>query len=458
MRRLSLTAKLSGAFALVTLLTSYLVGNQLYNSLSRQLLGNVDELLVHKAQRLRDLVAEEASAAELQNRVTRFQGQLAASDGFVVQIRSSDDRVLIEFNPSSLPVVATTVIPDGEPVRETSLQRWPGPTAPIRGVAFEAHLGGGAPVTVIVGRTLQDVLAPLEQFRRKLILSLLLGAVAAIALSYIVVRGALRPLLRMTREAGRITMERLSTRLDEANTSPELRSLSVSLNRMLARLERRFQALSTYTDNLAHDLRTPLNNLRGQTEVMLSRTRTVEEYQALLASNLEEFERLGRMIEKILFLARTEDPQVALRKTELNLAEQLQQVAEYFEGLAAESGAVLRVQASGTVKADVELFRRAISNLVSNALRYTPRDGVIELSTARAHGGTIVSVSNAGPEIAPEHLERIFERFYRVDPARSGASTGLGLAIVRSIMNAHGGTAAAESRDGVTRFHLHFPD
>jgi two-component system heavy metal sensor histidine kinase CusS len=206
-------------------------------------------------------------------------------------------------------------------------------------------------------------------------------------------------------------------------------------------------------------LRTPVTNLRGQTEVALSRPRNVEEYQALLASNLEEYERLSRMIENILFLARAENTQISLRRLELNLTEQLEHVAEYFEGLAEEKGASIRVQASGSIEADPVLFRRVISNLLSNALRHTTAAGIIEMTTAAAPEGTTISVSNAGPDIPPEHLDKIFERFYRVDEARANSSdsTGLGLAIVRSIMELHRGTVAVESSGGLTRFKVYFP-
>jgi two-component system heavy metal sensor histidine kinase CusS len=273
------------------------------------------------------------------------------------------------------------------------------------------------------------------------------------------VHRALGPLHRITEEASRINVEGLNVRFDLNNTSPELHELSVSMNGMLARLERGFGLLSQYTENLAHDLRTPVNNLRGQTEVMLSRARSSEEYQTLLVSNLEEYERLSRMIENILFLARAENARIAVRRADLDLEEQLQQVAEYFEGLADESGVALKVQASGTIRADAVLFRRAISNLISNGLRYTPRGESIELTTQSTEGGTVVCIRNPGPGIDPEHLDKIFERFYRIEEARTGSasSTGLGLAIVRSIMDLHEGRASAENLEGCVRFSLFFP-
>jgi two-component system heavy metal sensor histidine kinase CusS len=461
MRRLSLTATLSGAFALITLLTFYFAGSYLYDNLLRQLLRNETTELVLKAQHLRSLASDEDSAAALRADASRIVSQLAGNDAFVVQFRSSDNQVLLDFNPSGLSVLALPAIPDGTAVRDPDLQQWQSESgATVRGVAAQTRLRNGDVVTLVLGRSLDDVMRLLRDYRRTIVRTVALGALAAMGLSYMLVRRALRPLHRITREAGHITVDGLNTRLDDAYTSPDLRDLSVSLNGMLARLQRGFEHLSNYTENLAHDLRTPVNNLRGQTEVALSRPRSAGEYQALLASNLEEYERLTRMIENILFLARAGNAQIALRRTELDAAEQLQQVAEYFEGLADEGGASLRVIATGTIKADAVLFRRALSNLLSNALRYTPRGGVIELTAAPAPGGTVIGVSNPGPLIPPEKLDRVFERFYRGDEARSNSadSTGLGLAIVRSIMDLHQGNAVAESSQGLTRFTLLFPD
>jgi two-component system, OmpR family, heavy metal sensor histidine kinase CusS len=460
MRRLSLTATLTAVFTLIALLTFYFVGSYLYTNLRVQLLRIDSEEVIIKAQHLRSLVAGEDSAEALLTHVSRFAGQVVGSNAFVVQILASDGRALVNFNPSHLPVMATPSIPEPTSVADVDVHDWKSPAgATARGVAVEAHLHDGDTATIVVGRSIDDVLDILGGYRDSIVRGVALGAFVAIALSYLLVHRALGPLHRITEEASRINVEGLNVRFDLNNTSPELHELSVSMNGMLARLERGFRLLSQYTENLAHDLRTPINNLRGQTEVLLSRNRSSDDYQTLLVSNLEEYERLSRMIENILFLARAENAQIAVRRADLDLEEQLRQVAEYFEGLADESGVALRVQACGTIRADAVLFRRAISNLISNGLRYTPRGKAIELSAAATQDGTMVCVSNVGPGIAPEHLDKIFERFYRVDEARtnSASSTGLGLAIVRSIMDLHQGRASAESLDGLVRFSLFFP-
>jgi two-component system, OmpR family, heavy metal sensor histidine kinase CusS len=460
MRRLSLTATLAGTFTLITLLTFFFVGGYLYNNLSVHLLQVDTGEVVIKAQHLRSLVSGEDSVDALLSHAARFEGASAGNNAFVEQIRSSDDRILMSFNPSRLDVVATPVVPDGGSIPSAAVREWQSASGgKVRGIAVQAHFRDGAAATIIVGCSLSEVLLLLERYRNTIARTVTLGALVAMALSWILVRSALRPLHEITHQANRITMEGLNVRLDPVEVSPELRELSVSLNGMFARLEGGFQLLSGYTENLAHDLRTPINNLRGQTEVLLSRERTAEEYQVLLASNLEEYGRLSRMIENILFLARAGSTQIALYRVALDLHEQLEHVAAYFEGLADENQVSLRVHASGTITADAVLFRRAISNLLSNGLRYTPPGGAIELTSARTQQGTVIDVVNPGPDIPPEHLDKIFERFYRVDQARSNSSdsTGLGLAIVRSIMDLHQGTATVQSLGGVTRFSLFFP-
>jgi two-component system, OmpR family, heavy metal sensor histidine kinase CusS len=460
MRRLSLSVVLVCVFTLISLVTFYLVGGYLYANLRTQLLRMDGEEVLIKAQHLRSLVAAEDSAQELQKHVTRFAGQVVGSNAFVVQIRTQDGMKLVDFNPSSLPVSVASLIPDDVPARATDIRQWNSSAGPAtHGVAVQAQLHDGEVLTIVVGRSIDDVLGMLNGYRDTILRAMALGAFVAIVLSYILVHRALRPLHDITEEVSHINVEELNVRFSLKNSSPELREIGSSMNEMLARLERGFRLLEQYTENLAHDLRTPVNNLRGQTEVLLSRERSVEEYQALLASNLEEYERLSRMIENILFLTRAGNAQIAVRRTDIDLAEQLQQVAEYFEGLADESGVSLDVRASGTIKADAVLFRRAISNLIANSLRYTPPGGVIELTAALEGGGALISITNPGPEIAAEHLDKIFERFYRIEEARtnSASSTGLGLAIVRSIMELHDGRASAENREGSVRFHLFFP-
>jgi two-component system heavy metal sensor histidine kinase CusS len=290
----------------------------------------------------------------------------------------------------------------------------------------------------------------------------ILGVLLSFSIGYVMVRNALKPLRDIARSAGAVTVDQLDTRIAVRQVPTELEPLVISLNSMLTGLERSFQRLSQFTADLAHDMRTPLANVRGATEVALARPRSGDEYQALLASNLEECDRLSRMIENVLFLARAQNPQFARNAREFDVVEELQHIAEYFEGLAEDAGVHLRVRGSGRLKADVELFRRAVSNLLANAVRYTPRGASITLGARQTSDALLVTVENEGTPIDPTLLERIFDRFYRGDPSRTSGSTesgssGLGLAIVKTIMELHGGGVHAQSDARSTRFILTFP-
>jgi len=198
-----------------------------------------------------------------------------------------------------------------------------------------------------------------------------------------------------------------------------------------------------------------------QTQVALSKARSVDEYQEILASNLEEYDRLARMTSDMLFLAKADHGLIVPQRDTVDLASELRQLSEFYEPLAEESGITLSVRGDGTVTGDRLMLRRALSNLLSNALRYTERDRTIVASvTARSDGSVVVGVENPGPEIPPDHLAHLFDRFYRADPSRTRGSSevaGLGLAITKSIVDAHRGRISVTSTDGTTRFEIVLP-
>jgi two-component system heavy metal sensor histidine kinase CusS len=198
----------------------------------------------------------------------------------------------------------------------------------------------------------------------------------------------------------------------------------------------------------------------GNCQVALYQRRTPDEYESVLASALEELERMSRLVENILFLARADNAQSALEYADLDLDSELRRVAEYFEGLAEERGIRLHCRAAGSVRADAILFRRALGNLVANAVRYAHPDSGVRLSSETAADAVLIHVDNEGAPIPPDRLRKLFDRFYRADVSRSASSdaSGLGLAIVRAIMVLHGGSARAESsEDGRIRFTLRYP-
>lgn len=279
-------------------------------------------------------------------------------------------------------------------------------------------------------------------------------------LGWISARRGLMPLQRMRRNAAAITADRLDRRLDSASIPEELAVVVDTLNAMLARLQESFERLSGFSSDLAHELRTPVANLLTQTQVALSRARTPEQYRDVLASNGEELERLGRTISDMLFLAKAENALAVPARESVDLYRQAREVLDFYDALAAEKDVRLTLAGAGTVIGDTLMLRRAISNLLSNAIRHTPPGGSVTVQIDGDGAAAVtLSVENTGEPIPPEHLTKVFDRFYRVSDSRSRAyeGSGLGLAITRSIALAHGGTVAAESRGGLTRFALTLP-
>ena len=301
----------------------------------------------------------------------------------------------------------------------------------------------------------------LRNYRRILIVVSLAGLVVFAAVAAWIVRYNLRPLLTITRMARRITAQRLDERLAPSGWPRDLAVLALAFDGMLDRLEESVSRLQQFSADLAHELRTPIQNLMLETEVTLARVRTQAEYQEALSHGLDELRRLAYMVDDLLFLARAESPQQELSRQALDGIEALRKAWDFFDAAAEEKGVDVAYRGSGTVAAEPQLLHRVLTNLLSNALRYTPAGGAITLAAeSDAAGGCALSVSDTGCGIAPEHLSRLFDRFYQVDPdrPRSLEGMGLGLSIVRSIMDLHGGRVEVRSTPprGST-FTLYFP-
>mgnify|MGYP000922397198 CR=1 FL=1 len=299
----------------------------------------------------------------------------------------------------------------------------------------------------------------MHAFERTLWSLIALAAAVSGVLGFAAARRGLAPLRDISRDAAQITADRLDRRLPAAALPEELAEVAHTLNAMFERLEASFRRLSDFSSDLAHELRTPVSNLLTQTQVMLSKARTVEEYQDVLASNAEEFERLSRTIADMLFLAKAENDLVVPNQEPVDLRAEADGLIEFYEALADENGVRLSADGAATVSGDRLMLRRAIGNLLSNALRHTPRGGLVAVSLDVADGVATVAIANTGTTIPPEHLPRLFDRFFRADPSRQRDSegAGLGLAITRSIMCAHGGNATVRSENGTTVFELRLP-
>jgi two-component system heavy metal sensor histidine kinase CusS len=454
MRGRSITTTLALAFGATTLAVFVLVGNFLYRALEREISSQDDMSIVLAARHARRLAQEIDASKGIREHGDRITSIVLGNPGMSMEVFDPNGQLAIEHNLTR--------------ITEDDIAAWRNKTgAPIRGVATDVTLRDGEMVSILIARNLSDRYELLDQYRDQLKIYGIIGVLLTTVLSYLLIRAAMRPVNDIAASAAQVTVNRLNTRIAVKRVPRELEALVTTLNAMLERMDHGFKQMSRFTADLAHDMRTPLSNMRGATEVALARTRSADEYEALLASNLEECERLSRMIENVLFLARAEHPQFVKHMRVFDAVQELTRIGEYFEGVAEDAGVRVRVTGAAMLTADLELFRRAIGNLLANALRYTPRDKEIVLDAHEIDGGVRITVSNEGEPIAHEHLERIFDRFYRVDPSRSSlpssgssqgspGSTGLGLAIVRTIMELHGGTVHAESDARSTRFVLTF--
>lgn len=316
-------------------------------------------------------------------------------------------------------------------------------------------------VTIQVAQDRSDDKAFTKNFG-KILAGVLAGGIAcSAATALLVAKRALRPLEEMATATEKVQASQLDQRLGGGRWPSELTALAAGFDKMLARLEESFDRLSRFSADLAHELRTPIQNLRSESEVALTRPRTAGEYREVIELNVEEYQRLSGMIDSLLFLARAENAETRLSRVKFRIGPEIDTILDFYDAAAREREVALTRQGDGELYADPMLFRRALSNVVANALRHTARNGRVQVLVDTDHGRRVeIVVQDNGCGIGPEHLPRIFDRFYRADAARSSDSTntGLGLAIVKSIMELHGGVASAESALGAgTKVRLSFP-
>ncbi len=317
------------------------------------------------------------------------------------------------------------------------------------------------PFTVLVAMDMGFHLHYLAELKRALWLGALMTSIISIGVAWLAVQHGHAPIRRISARMQDITSEHLHVRLDPEQVPVELAELVVSFNTMLRRIEDSFQRLTNASADIAHELRTPLTNLITQTQVALSKVRGMDAYREVLYSNLEEFERLSAMIGGMLFLAQADHSRIHLESGGVDLGAEVRALFDYFEAWADDHrvGLVLEGEVD-TVSGDRQMLQRALSNLIANAIRHTPEGQAVVVALRREADQAVVDISNPGPDIPAEHLPRLFDRFYRVDPSRQrkGEGAGLGLAIVKSIVEAHGGTVLVRSEGGLTRFRVRLPN
>ena len=330
-------------------------------------------------------------------------------------------------------------------------------SAHVRSAEFTRSLGtASTPLTFVI--TI-DVAEDVQLARAMAALLAGITLVAALTARWMgarVVSHGLAPIDLMGRALAEVDPANLAYRLRLDQPAAELQPWIELFNSLMARLEAAYRQLESFNADVAHELRTPLNNMIGQTEVALARPRTGPQLQETLSSNLEELHRLGHLVQDMLFLSRADRGAQARREEALSLAQLAHEVAEFHEAAAEERGLQVSVVGDAVIAVDAGLMRRALSNLLSNAVRHAlPHSALrisIEVLRLRSVEEVSLRVENSGPDIATEPLPRLFERFFRADASRNAMDInhGLGLSIVAAIARMHGGRPLAQSGNGLT--------
>lgn len=452
MARLSLSSRLALLFAACTAVVSLLAG-LLFSQASETHFIELDkQLLDSKLGTLRSVLVGVSNPQQMAQRTPRLQEELSRQPDLVLRVMGADGQTWFDSIPN-LPAQLT-------PLPGIHRLQNAGVDYRVYHVALQA-----GPPTAKSPRLylLLDITHHqhfLQRMQRLIWLTVGLSALATALLGAWAARSGLRPLRQMSEVAAGVSANSLTRRLPDDQMPAELAELAHAFNAMLARLDDAFQRLSAFSADIAHELRTPLSNLLTHTQVTLTRPRPLEDYREALHSNLEELQWMAQLVNDMLYLAKADHGLLSPRHEPLALAAEVDALLEFYAPLAEDAAVSLTREGEANTRGDRSMLRRALSNLLDNALRFTSRDGTIRVKIVEHNQSLSLSIENSGEGISQDVVPRLFDRFYRADPARREGSSehaGLGLAITQSIIRAHGGQIHCESGPGWTRFIIDLP-
>lgn len=457
MNQKSITFRLTLFFATTSTFVLLVVG-LLIGTLVESHFREQDQMELNgKLELVRHALAKVQTPSDLMTVPQSLSDALIGHPDLSVAILGPDHRILFTTSNATF----ATYLLEQPLTGAAKLVMWEHIGNQYRGISANADTGiaGQPSTTVALAINIEHHQAFMKAFHNNLWMAITAGILLTIVLGWVAARRGLAPVRQMADVAKGISASHLSDRLSSNSVPPELANLAIAFNEMLARLEGSFHRLSDFSSDLAHELRTPISNLMTQTQVALSKRRSADEYREILYSNLEEYERLARMIADMLFLAKADNGLIIPSSEIVDLSKEVRELFGFYEAIADEQGVSLILTGEGTVKGDRLMLRRALSNLLSNAIRHTSHGGSVKIFIDYPKSGeTNLVIENIGETVATEHLSRLFDRFYRVDPSRHKTSdgAGLGLAITKSIIEAHQGKINVSSSNGLTRFEITF--
>lgn len=446
-KRLSLASRLALLFAACTAVVSLLAG-VLFNQASEAHFIELDQQqLDSKLIALRSTLQGVDSAQSFAQREAQLRAELNRQPDLALRITAAGQRWFDTAPSISLPAAPGL----------HSLQN-AGTDYRVYNAPLMAGLPDSPQLSLMLDITHHQHF--LQRMQRLIWLTVGLSALATALLGAWAARSGLRPLRRMGEVAAGVSAHSLTQRLPQQHMPVELAELAQAFNAMLGRLDDAFQRLSAFSADIAHELRTPLSNLLTQTQVILTQPRPLEDYREALHSNLEELQWMAQLVNDMLYLAKADHGLLMPKREPLVLTDEVEALLEFYALLAEDARVSLIREGSAQTSGDRGMLRRALSNLLDNALRFTPAGGEVRVRLAQGARGVTLTVENTGDGIPAELLPRLFDRFYRADPARHEGSSehaGLGLAITQSIVRAHGGRIYCESGAGWTRFVIELP-
>ena len=456
---ISLTARISLQFAATAACVLFAAGLVFERVGENQLQEHYRMELDGKMELIRSALESIPSSTPISVMRVRLREAIVISHpGITITVAASDGTVL--FSVGKAEVVKHLI--EGAEIGKPTPVIWAldHRTYRIRARHLALGIPASQPANVAIALDITEEIELMAEFMRLLWFSMALAALALGWLGWVAVRKGLAPLHDISATVANVSAQQLDKPLPAAGVPRELQELVLAFNRMLAQLHDSFRRLSEFSSDIAHELRTPINNMMMHTQVTLSHDRDTADYRANLQSNLEELERMSRIVSDMLFLAKADNSLVAPNRETLDLHEEVAKLFDFYEALASARHIHLAQSGTATVFADRLMIQRALSNVLSNAIRFTPEGMTIEVTIAENADQAMIAIANPGPEIPAEHLPRIFERFYRIDAARREGGTenvGLGLAITKSIVEMHGGTISAESAKVRTCFTVALP-
>lgn len=451
MKKKSLRFKLILSFISLMVVNAGLVTWVLYHSLENELIERDDNLLVNRADQLAKLIA---SGIDIKTLPMYFQRMMDMRQD-IIQIKNAENKTIVATN-SDILISENLKQVAIDSLSVNSISHWLTSSGiPVSAVSFETNSPIGK-LQVVLAKISVDRNSVLAKYLAKSLFISLLSILLMGLLSLWLIKKGLQDIRFLSQITVKTDLQALSHQIDIEQLPNELKNLGESLNIMRSRLKNDFIKLTQLADDLAHELRTPINAIRVQNEVVLQRSRSIAEYEGMIVSNIEELDKLAKIIQSILFIARAENKNIDIKRETLSVFDTVNEVYELFDSYADEKQIRLKCEPSAlTLSADRVLLVRVLMNVISNAIKYSNPNTEVMTQISMHDGNVSIRILNQGEILLQS--DEIFTRFWRGDNARTSDGSGLGLSIVKAIMALHDGSVIFEHDKGHSTVTLTFP-